>query len=70
MYIDLQEDISEAVEEYFTMNIQELFMLALIPVLKTLLIAIVGLFLALDRVSILTAEGRHHLNNVSWDDTV
>ncbi|PHT49722.1 hypothetical protein CQW23_09469 [Capsicum baccatum] len=46
------------------MNIQELFMLALIPVLKTLLIAIVGLFLALDRVSILTAEGRHHLNNL------
>lgn len=39
-------------------------MLALMPVLKTLLIAIVGLFLALDRVSILTAEGRHHLNNL------
>lgn len=39
-------------------------MLALMPVLKTLLIAIVGLCLALDRVSILTAEGRHHLNNL------
>ncbi|XP_059316367.1 protein PIN-LIKES 1-like [Lycium ferocissimum] len=46
------------------MNIQELFMLALMPVLKTLLIVVVGLFLALDRVSILTAEGRHHLNNL------
>ncbi|CAN4116704.1 unnamed protein product [Withania somnifera] len=46
------------------MHIQELFMLALMPVLKTLLIAIVGLYLALDRVSILTAEGRHHLNNL------
>ncbi|KAK4340708.1 hypothetical protein RND71_039209 [Anisodus tanguticus] len=46
------------------MSIEELFMLALMPVLKTLLIAVVGLFLALDRVSILTAEGRHHLNNL------
>ncbi|KAL3341195.1 hypothetical protein AABB24_025648 [Solanum stoloniferum] len=46
------------------MNIQELFLLALMPVLKTLLIAVVGLYLALDHVSILTAEGRHHLNNL------
>lgn len=47
------------------MSIEELFILALMPVLKTLLIAVVGLFLALDRISILTAEARHHLNNVS-----
>lgn len=53
----------------FTMNIEELFFLALMPVLKTLLIAVVGLYLAMDHVSILTAEGRHHLNNVSWHET-
>ncbi|XP_016498500.1 protein PIN-LIKES 3-like isoform X1 [Nicotiana tabacum] len=46
------------------MSIEELFLLALMPVLKTLLIAVVGLFLALDRISILTAEARHHLNNL------
>lgn len=34
------------------------------PVLKTLFIAIVGLFLALDRTSILSAPARHHLNNL------
>lgn len=39
-------------------------MLALMPVLKTLLIAVVGVILAFDRVSILTAAGRHHLNNL------
>lgn len=47
------------------MGIRELFLVALMPVLKTLFIAIVGLFLALDRVSILSAPARHHLNNVS-----
>ncbi|XP_019177391.1 PREDICTED: protein PIN-LIKES 3-like [Ipomoea nil] len=46
------------------MGIRELFLVALMPVLKTLFIAIVGLFLALDRVSILSAPARHHLNNL------
>nr|GMD73139.1 protein PIN-LIKES 3-like [Ipomoea batatas] len=46
------------------MGIRELFLVALMPVLKTLFIAIVGLFLALDRTSILSAPARHHLNNL------
>nr|GMD58242.1 protein PIN-LIKES 3-like [Ipomoea batatas] len=46
------------------MGIRELFLVALMPVLKTLFIAIVGLFLALDRVTILSAPARHHLNNL------
>ncbi|XP_031115314.1 protein PIN-LIKES 3-like isoform X1 [Ipomoea triloba] len=46
------------------MGIRELFLVALMPVLKTLFIAIVGLFLALDRASILSAPARHHLNNL------
>lgn len=47
------------------MRIAELFIVALMPVVKTLLIAIVGLFFAIDRFSILCAAARHHLNNVS-----
>ncbi|CAA2982717.1 uncharacterized transporter YBR287W-like [Olea europaea subsp. europaea] len=46
------------------MKIMELFVVALMPVLKTLFIAIIGLFLALDRVNILCAAARHHLNNL------
>ncbi|KAL2522146.1 Auxin efflux carrier family protein [Forsythia ovata] len=46
------------------MEIWELFVVALIPVLETLFIAIVGLFLAVDRVNILCAAARHHLNNL------
>ncbi|CAI9758086.1 unnamed protein product [Fraxinus pennsylvanica] len=46
------------------MEIWELFVVALMPVLKTLLIAIIGLFLAVDRVNILCAAARHHLNNL------
>lgn len=43
----------------------DLFVVALIPVLKTLLITAVGLLLAIDRVNILGDSARHHLNNVS-----
>lgn len=46
------------------MGIDELFIVALMPIVKTLLIAIVGLFLAIDRFSILCAAARHHLNNL------
>ncbi|GJW61511.1 PIN-LIKES 3-like protein [Tanacetum coccineum] len=42
----------------------DLFVVALIPVLKTLLITAVGLLLAIDRVNILGDAARHHLNNV------
>lgn len=46
------------------MEIWELFGVALMPVLKTLFIAIIGLLLAVDRVNILCAAARHHLNNL------
>ncbi|KAK9078866.1 hypothetical protein SSX86_002924 [Deinandra increscens subsp. villosa] len=42
----------------------DLFVVALIPVLKTLLITAVGLLLAIPRVNILGDAARHHLNNV------
>ncbi|XP_027179671.1 protein PIN-LIKES 3-like [Coffea eugenioides] len=48
------------------MGIDELLMVALMPVLKTLLIAVVGLFLAVDHISILSATARHHLNNLVY----
>ncbi|KAL5752249.1 hypothetical protein ACOSP7_022435 [Xanthoceras sorbifolium] len=48
------------------MEILELFIASFIPVLKLLLVTAVGLFLALDRVDILGAEARKHLNNVTF----
>lgn len=41
-----------------------MFIVALMPVVKTLLIAIVGVFLAIDRFSILCSAARNHLNNL------
>ncbi|CAI9272187.1 unnamed protein product [Lactuca saligna] len=46
------------------MAVLDLFIVALIPVLKTLLITALGLLLAIDRVNILGDAARHHLNNV------
>lgn len=46
------------------MAVLDLFVVALLPVLKTLLITAVGLLLAIDRVNILGDAARHHLNNV------
>ncbi|PHT54848.1 hypothetical protein CQW23_03334 [Capsicum baccatum] len=42
----------------------ELFVVALVPVLKTLIITAVGLFLALGRINLLGSTARHHLNNL------
>ncbi|KAL3344287.1 hypothetical protein AABB24_023622 [Solanum stoloniferum] len=42
----------------------ELFVVALVPVLKTLIITAVGLFLALERINLLGSTARHHLNNL------
>ncbi|XP_015064993.1 protein PIN-LIKES 3-like [Solanum pennellii] len=42
----------------------ELFVVALMPVLKTLIITAVGLFLALEPVNLLGSTARHHLNNL------
>ncbi|XP_024980389.1 protein PIN-LIKES 1-like isoform X2 [Cynara cardunculus var. scolymus] len=46
------------------MAVVDLFVVALIPVLKTLLITALGLLLAVDRVNIMGDAARHHLNNV------
>ncbi|XP_004231634.2 protein PIN-LIKES 3-like [Solanum lycopersicum] len=42
----------------------ELFVVALMPVLKTLIITAVGLLLALEPVNLLGSTARHHLNNL------
>ncbi|KAI5683891.1 hypothetical protein M9H77_05119 [Catharanthus roseus] len=46
------------------MDFLDLFIVALLPVLKTLIITAVGLFLALERVNILGYTARHNLNNL------
>ncbi|XP_027078462.1 protein PIN-LIKES 3-like [Coffea arabica] len=46
------------------MGFLALFIVALIPVLKTLIVTAVGLFLALEKVDILGDTARHHLNNL------
>ncbi|GMY11046.1 protein PIN-LIKES 3-like isoform X1 [Fagus crenata] len=46
------------------MELLDLFIVALMPVLKTLLITGVGLLLAIDRIGLLGPDGRHHLNNI------
>jgi hypothetical protein len=47
------------------MGLWNLFIVALMPVLNVLLITAVGVFLAIQRVDILGADARKHLNNVS-----
>ncbi|KAK1410618.1 hypothetical protein QVD17_37155 [Tagetes erecta] len=46
------------------MAFTDLFVVALIPVIKTLLITAVGFLLAVPRINILGDAARHHLNNV------
>lgn len=46
------------------MGFLALFIVALIPVLKTLLVTALGLVLALEKVDILGDTARHHLNNL------
>ncbi|XP_062143297.1 protein PIN-LIKES 3-like [Alnus glutinosa] len=46
------------------MEILDLFIVALMPVLKTLLITAVGLLIAIDRIGLLGPDARHHLNNI------
>ncbi|XAR73652.1 hypothetical protein NMG60_11007693 [Bertholletia excelsa] len=46
------------------MEFLELFLVALMPVLKTLLITALGLFLALEPVNLLGAISRHNLNDL------
>ncbi|KNA04200.1 hypothetical protein SOVF_201870, partial [Spinacia oleracea] len=46
------------------MGFVALFMVALMPVLKTLLLTAVGLVLAVDRINLLGPTARHNLNNM------
>ncbi|KAB1224013.1 hypothetical protein CJ030_MR2G007939 [Morella rubra] len=46
------------------MEFLDLLVVALMPVLKTLLITGVGLLLAIDRIGLLGPDARHHLNNI------
>ncbi|XVE99143.1 hypothetical protein REPUB_Repub03eG0171800 [Reevesia pubescens] len=46
------------------MGFLDLFIVAVMPVLKVILITGVGLFLATDRINLLGPEARHHLNNI------
>ncbi|KAK9670506.1 hypothetical protein RND81_13G205800 [Saponaria officinalis] len=46
------------------MGFMELFLVALMPVLKTLLLTAIGLFLALDRINLLGPTARHSVNNL------
>lgn len=48
-----------------SMEIFNLFMTAFIPVLKVHFLTALGLFLALERIDILGAVARKHLNDVS-----
>ncbi|KAJ6776644.1 hypothetical protein OIU74_000768 [Salix koriyanagi] len=46
------------------MGFLDLFVVAVVPVLKVLLITLVGLFLALDRIDLLGSTARPYLNNL------
>uniref|UniRef100_A0A6N2KQW2 Auxin efflux carrier component n=1 Tax=Salix viminalis TaxID=40686 RepID=A0A6N2KQW2_SALVM len=46
------------------MGLWNLFVVALMPVLNVLLITAVGVFLAIQRVDVLGADARQHLNNL------
>ena len=48
------------------MDFWKLFIVALMPVIKVLLITVVGTFLAVDRFDILKENARKHLNTVSF----
>ena len=47
------------------MELLDLFITSLIPVIKVLLVIAVGFFLAIERIDLLGTNARHHLNNVS-----
>ncbi|KAK6271112.1 hypothetical protein POUND7_008210 [Theobroma cacao] len=46
------------------MGFLNLFIVAVMPVLKIILITAIGLLLALDRMKLLGPEAKHHLNNI------
>ncbi|KAH7849768.1 hypothetical protein Vadar_022734 [Vaccinium darrowii] len=46
------------------MEFLDLFIVALMPILKILIVTAIGLFLAIERVNLLGPVARHHLNNL------
>ncbi|KAF7130697.1 hypothetical protein RHSIM_Rhsim10G0190900 [Rhododendron simsii] len=54
----------EANRKEFIMGFVDLFVAALMPVLKTLIVTAIGLLLAIERVNLLGPVARHHLNNL------
>ncbi|KAJ8771061.1 hypothetical protein K2173_023386 [Erythroxylum novogranatense] len=46
------------------MELLDLFLVALVPVLKVLLVTGIGTFLAIDGIDLLGTHARHHLNNL------
>ncbi|TYI29501.1 hypothetical protein ES332_A05G320300v1 [Gossypium tomentosum] len=46
------------------MGFLNIFIVALMPVLKVILMTGIGLFIALDRIKLLGPEANHHLNNI------
>ncbi|RDX67949.1 Protein PIN-LIKES 1, partial [Mucuna pruriens] len=55
----------KSVEKEDTMQLWKLFITALMPVLKVLLVTAVGAFLAMHRFNILRNTARKHLNTVN-----
>jgi hypothetical protein len=60
-----RDQLASFAEKLCVMGFLDLFVAALMPVLKVLLITGLGLFLALDRIDLLGANARHYMNNVS-----
>uniref|UniRef100_A0A7N2R253 Uncharacterized protein n=1 Tax=Quercus lobata TaxID=97700 RepID=A0A7N2R253_QUELO len=50
----------------FAMEFLDLFIVALMPILKILLVSAVGLFLATEHINLLGADARPYLNNVKY----
>lgn len=60
-----KKEFLQASQRSSEMGFLDLFVVAMVPVLKVLLITLVGLFLALDRIDLLGSTARPYLNNVS-----
>lgn len=59
-----RDQLASFAEKLCVMGFLDLFVAALMPVLKVLLITGLGLFLALDRIDLLGANARHYMNNL------
>lgn len=63
---DLNFNFGGDIKEEDTMEFWKLFITALMPNVKVLLITAAGTILALDRFGILGKDARNHVNNVSF----